>query len=61
MVDNESQEELKKEVNVIRQMDNEALIDAFEDFVRKGAGPGAFRLIWMRREIMRRMDKGDVQ
>lgn len=51
----------KKEVDVIRQMDNETLIDAFEDLLRKGAGPGVFKLIWVKREIMRRMNRGDVQ
>ncbi len=61
MVDNELQEELKKEVKVIEQMDNETLIDAFEDLLRKGAGPGVFKLIWVKREIMRRMNRGDVQ
>lgn len=60
MVDDKLQEELKKDVNVIAQMDNEALIDAFEDIIRKGAGPGFLKVIWMKREIMRRMDKGDV-
>lgn len=61
MVDDELQEELKKEVKVIEQMDNGTLIDAFEDFVRKGAGHDVFKLIWMKREMMRRMDRGDVR
>lgn len=60
MVDDKLQEELKKDVNVIAQMDNKTLIDAFEDIIRKGAGPGFLKVIWMKREIMRRMDKGDV-
>lgn len=61
VVSDELQEELKKECDVIKQMDNETIIDVFEDFVRKGAGPGVFKIIWMRREIMRRLDRGDVQ
>lgn len=60
-VSNKLQKELKKDADVILQMDNETLIDTFEDLVRRGAGPGFFKVIWMRREIVRRMGRGDVQ
>ena len=54
-------EELQKELKKIEQMSNKTLIDEFEDIIRKGAGPGVFKLIWMKREIIRRMDRGDIQ
>lgn len=60
-VSDKLQRELKKDANAILKMDNGTLIDVFEDLVRRGAGPGFFKVIWMRREILRRMDKGDVQ
>lgn len=61
VVSKELQEELRKDADTIIQMDNNTLIDEFEELVRRGAGPGLFRVIWMRREIIRRMNRGDTQ
>jgi len=53
-------EKLQIEVDKIKQMDNAALIGEFEDLLRKGAGPGFLKVIWMRKEIIRRMNRGDM-
>jgi len=40
-------------------MNNETLVEGFEHIVRRGAGPTARRVIFMKREILKRMNKGD--
>ena len=44
-----------KEYEEIRQMDDETLVKEFEDFVRKGVGSSFIKVIWMRKEILKRM------
>lgn len=46
-----------KELEEIKQMDNETLMKEFEDFIRKGAGPSFLKVVWMRKEIIKRMEK----
>jgi hypothetical protein len=43
----------------IGDMSNETLIDGFGSLIRNGAGPGYRGVIFMKREILRRMDRGD--
>lgn len=44
-----------KEYEKIKEMNNEALVEEFENFVRKGAGPDFLKVVWMRKEILKRM------
>jgi len=48
-----------KEMREIEDMNNGTLVEAFEHIVRRGTGPGARRVVFMKREILRRMNKGD--
>ena len=43
----------------VAEMDSEILIKAFEDLVRKCAGSCYVKVVWMRKEIMRRIGRGE--
>jgi hypothetical protein len=47
------------ELNEIENMSNEILVDEFELLIRNGAGHGYRRIVFMKREMIRRMDRGD--
>lgn len=47
------------EAKEIEDMSNETLVDEFEHLIRNGAGPGYRRVVFMKREMVRRMDRGD--
>ena len=44
-----------KEYEKILEMSNDALVEEFENSVRKGAGPYSLKVTWMRKEILKRM------
>ena len=43
----------------IEEMNNETLIEAFEFNIRQGAGPDARSVVFMKREVLKRMNKKD--
>lgn len=43
----------------IGDMSNETLIEEFERLIRNGAGPGYREVVFMKRDMLRRMDRGD--
>lgn len=46
-----------QELEDIKGMDDDTLLKEFEDLIRNGAGPGFLLVRWMRKEILKRMDK----
>ena len=46
-----------KILNDIKTLDNEILLDMFELYLREGASPSSEPLIWLRRELLNRLDK----
>lgn len=44
-----------KEYEKIMEMNKETLVEEFENFVRKGAGSDFLKVVWMRKEILKRM------
>ena len=50
----------KIECNRIKKLPDEELIEEFEQMVRKGAGEQYLPVIWMRREIIKRMNSGEL-
>ncbi len=44
-----------EELDEISSMNNESLLEGFEYIVRNGAGPTVRKIIFMKREILRRM------
>ena len=53
------QTEALVEANELKDMDNETLLIEFEGILRGGAGHGYRRLVFAKKEILRRMDRGD--
>ncbi len=53
------QTEALVEANELQDMDNETLLIEFEGILRGGAGHGYRRLVFAKKEILRRMDKGN--
>lgn len=49
--------ELEEYVKIMH-MDEQALVEEFEELIRNGAGPGHIRLVWMRKEILKRIIGG---
>lgn len=47
-----------KEVREIEEMSDGTLVEAFEHLIRNGAGPGFRRVVFMKREMLKRMEKG---
>lgn len=47
------------EAKEIEDMSNETLVEEFEHLIRNGAGPGYRRVVFMKREMTRRMNRGD--
>jgi hypothetical protein len=47
------------EAKEIEDMDNITLVDEFERLIRNGAGHGYRRVVFMKKEMSRRMDRGD--
>ncbi len=52
----ESEEDNKKSFLIILSLSNEELLKEFETTIRCGAGHGYVRLVWMRKEIEKRMN-----
>lgn len=48
----------RKEFFRIIELPNEELLKEFETTVRNGSGIGYVRLVWMRKEIQKRMNLG---
>lgn len=48
-----------KEAEEIKNMNNETLVNEFEQLIRNGAGHGYRRVVFMKKEFMRRLDRGD--
>lgn len=46
-----------KEYEEIKQMNDDALLEKFEELIRKGAGKEYLLIKWMRKEILKRMKK----
>ena len=53
------QTEALAEANEIKDMNNKTLVEELEGMLRGGAGDGYRRLVFARKEILRRMDKGN--
>ena len=47
------------EAKEIEDMGNITLVDEFERLIRNGAGHGYRRVVFMKKEMSRRMDRGD--
>lgn len=45
------------EAKDIENMSNETLVDEFEYLIRNGAGPGYRRVVFMKRDMVKRMDR----
>lgn len=43
----------------VENMDSEILVKGFEGIVREGVGPDYVKVVWMRKEIMRRIGRGE--
>lgn len=63
-IDDELQKELDeiraaglKEAKEIEKMNDETLLEAFEHLIRNGAGPGFRGVVFMKREMLKRMKK----
>lgn len=52
--------EERKEFDRIRNLSNEDLLEEFETSLRKGAGELYIPIIWMRNEITKRMEYGEL-
>ena len=50
-----------KEAKEIEEISDETLVDAFEHLIRNGAGPGVRRVEFMKREILKRMEKKEKE
>ncbi len=46
------------EAKEIEGMDDEILIEKFEYLIRRGAGPDYRRIVFMRKELLRRINRG---
>jgi len=51
----DSKEVKIREYEEIMEMNNDTLLEEFENDVRKGAGPNFLKVTWMRKEILKRM------
>lgn len=51
----DSKEVKIREYEEIMEMSDDTLVEEFENFVRKGAGPDFLKITWMRKEILKRM------
>lgn len=47
------------EAKEIEDMDNETLVNEFEQLIRNGAGYGYRRVLFMKKEMLKRMNRGD--
>ena len=47
------------DLNEIENMSNETLVDEFEILIRNGAGHGYRRVLFMKRDMVKRMNRGD--
>jgi hypothetical protein len=48
------------EAKEIEDMDNITLVDEFERLIRNGAGHGYRRVVFMKKEMLKRMNRGDI-
>jgi len=44
-------------INDIKTLDNETLLGMLEEYIYQGAGPSSEPLIWLRHELLQRLNK----